>query len=618
MKKLTFLVTNSEKQSFIEQLRGFGIVHVVELQKGATSPKLQAALDADERFRQVLKVLENVDGTRDEGQGTNHDAFALMDRVETLKQEEEQLQQQLTALLQTAEELRPLGQYDLNRIREIEALTGLKMAFFSCFNKSFAAEWEEKYFATILAKDKTTTWFVVFAEEQPEIAATPIELPAQDIAYFEAEIQKTKAALEKNAAELVDIALNGKATIEAAKAENDGNISLARVQLSSTEFAEGELHLMEGWVPAEKADAVCEALTASHIFFEMEEPTEEDLVPIKLKNSFLARAYERIVKMYGFPCYQEWDPTILVAPFFTLFFAICMGDAGYGMLILAYGIFESKGKAKNTPILGEMLAGCGDIITYLGIATIIIGLCLGSFFGMDLVNIGWVPKDTAYGGMITWLNGNFPGTNYSMKMVVAIVIGVFHLCFAMVIKAVMFSQRYGFKSQFSVWGWILLIIGGIVTTVLSMTSVLSEEVTKVVLIVIASVSALGIYIFNDVKRNPLANISSGLIDTYNMVTGLLGDVLSYLRLYALCLAGGMLGGAFNMMGDMVRDLADGLPVYLAVLIWLCAFIVYAFGHLFNVLMSSISAFVHPLRLVFVEYFKNSGYEGRGIAYKPFK
>ena len=106
------------------------------------------------------------------------------------------------------------------------------------------------------------------------------------------------------------------------------------------------------------------------------------------------------------------------------------------------------------------------------------------------------------------------------------------------------------------------------------------------------------------------NIGSGLWDTYNMVTGLLGDVLSYIRLYALGLAGGMLGNAFNIMGTMILD----IPV--PVVNWVFCIVILIFGHVLNLAMSCLGAFVHPLRLTFVEYFKNSGYEGAGAKYNP--
>ena len=202
------------------------------------------------------------------------------------------------------------------------------------------------------------------------------------------------------------------------------------------------------------------------------------------------------------------------------------------------------------------------------------------------------------------------GSSYDIQMVMALCIGVFHICLAMIIKAICYTKRFGFKENISTWGWLLLIVGGLIVVLLGMTHLFPEEVTKWTLIVVAAISALGIYIFNKPGRNPLINIGAGLWDTYNMATGILGDVLSYIRLYALGLAGGMLGGAFNNLAEMVLGVN---PTWQ----WVPFVIILLIGHALNLAMSALGAFVHPLRLSFVEYFKNSGYEGKGTLYKPF-
>ena len=201
--------------------------------------------------------------------------------------------------------------------------------------------------------------------------------------------------------------------------------------------------------------------------------------------------------------------------------------------------------------------------------------------------------------------------NFDIQMVLALVIGVFHICLAMVVKTICYTQRYGFRQSLSTWGWTLLIVGGIIIAALSMAFSLPAESIKWIVIVLAVVSGLGIYVFNTPGRNPLLNIGSGLWDTYNMATGLLGDVLSYVRLYALGLAGGMLGSAFN---DIALMVLGEHPTWQ----WLPFLLILLFGHILNLLMSALGAFVHPLRLTFVEYFKNSGYEGKGTSYSPFK
>ena len=144
---------------------------------------------------------------------------------------------------------------------------------------------------------------------------------------------------------------------------------------------------------------------------------------------------------------------------------------------------------------------------------------------------------------------------------------------------------------------------------------LPAEVSKWAFIVIGVLGALGIYILNTLRWNILANIGSGLWDTYNMASGLLGDILSYIRLFALGLAGGMLGQTFNNLALMLVDGKEGVG---AVIGWIGFGLIIIFGHTLNIAMSCLSAFVHPLRLTFVEYFKNAGYEGKGVEYKPFK
>ena len=151
----------------------------------------------------------------------------------------------------------------------------------------------------------------------------------------------------------------------------------------------------------------------------------------------------------------------------------------------------------------------------------------------------------------------------------------------------------------------------VIVAAVAMLKLVPMDIAKWIVIGIAGVSALGIFIFNKPGRNPLLNIGSGLWDTYQMVTGLLGDVLSYIRLYALGLAGGMLGGAFNDLAAMV---GGENPTWQ----WLFVVLILLFGHVLNILMSCLGAFVHPLRLTFVEYFKNSGYEGKGMTYNPLK
>ena len=271
-----------------------------------------------------------------------------------------------------------------------------------------------------------------------------------------------------------------------------------------------------------------------------------------------------------------------------------MGDCGYGLILIAIGFLLRK---------VESFKSLAPLVVTLGVGTAVIGFLFHTFFSMDISQ--WEIFQPIKG---IFLPGKIAG--YDGTMVLSIIVGIVHICLAMIVKTYESTKVNGFMNSLGTWGWTLLIVGGVIVGGLALVGVLDKDLTKWIVIVLGTVSALGIFIFNDMKRSKLANIGAGLWDTYNTATGLIGDVLSYLRLYALGLAGSMLGLAFNNIGTMI--LGDGSNVFL----WIPFLLVVIIGHTLNIAMAALGAFVHPLRLNFLEFFKNSGYEGVGRIYKP--
>ena len=348
-----------------------------------------------------------------------------------------------------------------------------------------------------------------------------------------------------------------------------------------------------GFAPEENEKELCEALDRMDVVYIKDAAVREDNPPIKFKGNMFTRMFSVLTDMYGRPSYDEFDPTPYISVFFTLFFAMCMGDAGYGLVLLIAGLGMKK-----------MLGSLAPLVTVLGGATLVMGIVLHTFFGMDISTVSWVP-DWLKACMIT---GTVAG--YDAQMLFSILIGVVHLCVAMLLKAVYACRRHGFLNSLGTLGWTLLLVGGVIVGGFFLLGVIDAALTKWIVIVLGGISAVGIFILNDIHRNPLINIGSGLYETYNTVTGLLGDVLSYLRLYALGLAGGMLGSAFNSLGTSLLDInVPGLNI-------LGCGLILVFGHVLNLAMCCLGAFVHPLRLNFLEFFKNSGYEGEGRVYRP--
>ena len=382
--------------------------------------------------------------------------------------------------------------------------------------------------------------------------------------------------------------------LEEKRAQLYSQLDLHLAGAAAVPAAEDTIVTLVGYAPTESDAAVTEALDKTGVFYLKEAAAVEDNPPIQLKNNWFVRQFELLTDMYGRPDYNEFDPTPYISVFFLLFFAMCMGDAGYGLALIIGGILLRKTEMKDM----------APLVTILGAGTFVVGIVMHTFFGVDIAALPWIPS---------WLKAvMITGTiaGFEAQMVLALVIGVVHLCLAMVVKTVYATRNKGFLGSLSTWGWTLLIVGGVVVGSLTMALSVPAQVTKWIVIVLGVLSALGIFLFNDIHRNPLKNIGSGLWETYNTVTGLLGDVLSYLRLYALGLAGGMLGKAFNDIATMT--LGDGGLGYIPFAIILII------GHTLNLAMCCLGAFVHPLRLNFLEFFKNSGYDGKGRAYRPIK
>ena len=583
MKKYTFLVFHREYEAFLEQLREVGVVHITEKAAGmADDAHLQELLAKAENTRKII-------------------AQGAPDQLLT---EKANIESRIVSTKKEADRMAIWGDFSAERLEQLKA-AGYTLRYFSCAKKLFQEEW-----GIVVAEEGATVYFVHVSKtsEPSELLNTVLEfcqeqqLNSKSAAELLKDVEGLNGLLVAQNARIEIWAKENIPALETELKDLQQQIDWKRVTLNTETECDGALKLLEGFCPIDQVPALQEMLQKQEVYFQEEDPTAEDNTPIKLRNNRFTKLFESLTGMYGWPNYGEFDPTPILAPFFLLFFAMCMGDCGYGILLMIIGMLIAKKKLNIA-----MFDGLGPIITVLGVGTTVVGFFLGTFMGIDLYAADWVPqalKDVMIKGEVM---------GYDVQMVLAICIGVFHICLAMVVKAICYTKQTGFKENIATWSWTLLIVGGLIAAILGMT-VLQEAVFKWTLIAVAVVSALGIYIFNTPGRNPLINIGAGLWETYNMATGILGDVLSYIRLYALGLAGGMLGAAFNDLGLMVM----GETIEGATWQWIPFILILVLGHVLNLAMSALGAFVHPLRLSFVEYFKNAGYEGKGTLYQPFK
>ena len=607
MMKYSFILLSGETEGFLEKLQELGVVDVTRSAKPVDDCSA-AMLDTVVSDKKVIGKLEGLNFTKD----TEWNAIQQAGEAAVLEGDLAVGAQ--TALVQLAElELAksaaekemaarlPWGDFDKARLAQLESL-GYAVRYYRVPEKKFSQEWAALYPLEVISEDKANVWFVTVAPKGDEYTfpVEPIAAPEGSWKEAEAEVKALNEQIIKAKGLLVKYQSEIPAMQETDR-QRLVDLEMYLAKASTEQKADNMLSVLEGFAPVENDEQLCKTFDEMGVLYIREDAAEQDNPPIRLKNGWFASLFEVLTGMYGMPGYKEFDPTPILAPFYLLFFAMCMGDAGYGLVLILFGLGVTK-KLINI----DMFKNIGPLISVLGVGTLVVGLVLGTAFGINLAEAAWYPAALKK-FMITGDIAGFPA-----QMILALGIGVFHICLAMVVKAIGYTKRFGFKENVSTWGWLILILGGLILAAVGMTNLLSPVAMKIAVIALAVVSGLSIFIFNTPGKNPLANIGSGLWDTYNMITGLLGDVLSYIRLYALGLAGGMLGQAFNILGGMMVENGFG-PIN-----WLPFALIVLFGHTLNLAMSCLGAFVHPLRLTFVEYFKNAGYEGKGKEYSPLK
>lgn len=311
-------------------------------------------------------------------------------------------------------------------------------------------------------------------------------------------------------------------------------------------------------------------------------------VPILLKNNRFVRIFENITSTYALPKYNEIDPTPLYAPIYAFFFGMMSADFGYGMVLLILTTIGLK-VCNFTPDMKKNV----KFFQLLGISTAIWGFLYGSYFGASIPGM-WRLLDL--------------GTQFMTVLAISIVIGGLHLAYALAIKAYMQIRDGKYVDMFfDVIAWYITLSGIIVFLLSKMGTVDSSfgEIFKYFMIV--GILLLIIGGARGAEGNIAVRLVAGLYNVYG-ISSYIGDFVSYSRLMALGMAGGYIAFSVNMIAGMVWGSPIGIVVAIFILV---------FFHAFNLFLSCLGAYVHALRLIYVEFF-GKFYEGGGKAFKFFR
>lgn len=603
MVKYDFVLFAAQSADFIERLREIGLVDITTTGWEPSEEDRQLMLDVEGHARaaEFLKGFCAEEGRFDRTAAPFASGAEAYERYAAAQQQAAALNAEIGRFEKLADELRPWGAFDPTRAAAL-AERGIVLHYFSSPRATFdklASAWSERYTLSEVARTDATVWFVVLTAPGEEVAvdAQEMKTPSMDIRGAERRLADLRGRLRELDAEFSRVAASEK-LLAAHAAELRERLQDVRVEATARQAADGTLVVMEGWAEKERSaevDALLEAYP--NVVWLKADPTPEDDTPVKLKNGWFARNFELVGDMYARPRYGTLDLTPYFAPFYMLFFGICLNDAGYGVVLLLLGLWML---AKNRK--PGLMRSAAWFATLCAVSTIAFGLFSGSFFGINLKE--WFPSIPFF---------DFQNRFFSF----ALAIGMVQILFGMTLNVWVRTRSFGFRYALAPLGWLLILLAGSLSAGLPMLeaswAIPGFTTSSPVFYAVVGIGAVLMLFFNSPGKNPFVNFGSGLWNLYNNITGLLSDVLSYIRLFAIGLSGGVLALVFNSLAD--GFVPDGANIVVRILIMLPILLI---GHGINLFMSTISSFVHPMRLTFVEFYKNAGFEMASRTFDPLR
>ncbi len=436
-----------------------------------------------------------------------------------------------------------------------------------------------------VGRDNRFAYVVVVSPEEP--AAMPVRrahLGAKPRRELEQRLEEAELAIEDAQAERAWLT---RWCLLLARSLHWLEDKAARANALRQTYDSDPVFALQGWAPKDRLDELGVYAHQHGLLLEAADPAPGETPPTLLRNPPQITAGEDLVNFYMTPGYRTWDPSSVVFLSFTLFFAMILADAGYAALLgLLLVYLWSRMGGSDT---GRRFRSLGLALV---LAALVYGVAVGSYFGLE-------PPPQSLLGHLHLLHM----TNTGTMMAISVVIGAGHV----VLGNLMNAWRYGRHPQaLAPVGWACLVGGGLLLVAgVSLKTTWLGEIGKGLMVLGVALVVL----FAGVGLPPLKRLAHGLLDLHR-VTGAFGDVLSYLRLFALGLASVSVAEGFNDMAMQAKAGLPGLGLLLALLILLV-------GHTLNLLIGVSGGVIHGMRLNVIEFF-NWGLKEEGRLFKPFK
>ncbi len=579
MKKITFVGIESEKDRFIQALQAVGVTHLIfpaeAVEPSAIVRELQSVAEAK-------KFLSQKGAAGQSGGGLDYREVCA--RREKLGQEENGLNAEIASLRKDRSLLEPWGDFSPEDA-ELLRKSGTAVHFFRVPKKLFYTLPLPGLYVHISREDANDVCFAVFSDQPVDLGISEEKLPPRSISEIDREIAAKQGELLRIEKQYVDLAANLK-VLEEAEARLTDLAAYRRALINAKPELEEQVFVLECWSPMPEDELVRKIGSGFTLYHFSAEPTDDDRVPVMLKNSGIFNSGEDLVKVYSFPSYKDFDPSPFVLYCFAIFFGMIVGDAGYGLVYLIITVLLHLKFGTPSPFAVRFFR----LMYLLSFAVIFFGVISASYFGVS-------PGKEAFLHKLVLLDVSTKQGQNNV-MIVSMVMGLIHLSISQAIK---FYTTHDLPSL----GWIIVGWSGFLLINSSMGHGKDNPVAMYCLI---GGMAL-VVLFSSSSKNPFLRLAMGLNAALGIVQ-LFADVLSYLRLFALGIATVYMAQTFNMLAG---NIFHGIP-------WvgfIFAGFVLVVGHAVNIGLGVMGGVVHGLRLNFLEWYRWS-FEGDGVPYNPFR
>ena len=625
MKKLDILLCKNTRENFFKDLQRFGFVDF-DRKSDFNNNTLRESENKLEKLNRIKTVIKKLSG--DNLSCLSVEQHPGIDQIISDFEEKEQklskVAIQIDVLRSEINRVQPWGNYDPELVLKFEK-KGLHTLFLEMEEKRFKSWNNKEYLIKEVKSEKGKIYFLLFYKnEKPSIPAK--EHRRADISANELKRQSDQLEIQFKECQrvLVECKCYEK-LINYSIIELKNIIALFKVSLSSKKLVNEKVEYFNGWFPASEEKNVVSLLQKHDVWFHIANPKPGDAPPVLLKNPYPVKLFESVTRIFSLPGYYELDPTPFFAPFFALFFGLCLADFGYGVIMIIVStvmIFVASPALKPIFHLG----------TVLGLTTVLGGILLNTVFGYPIyifegTNSGILQSTHHLAFLGPYMKSGklvFPALPFSLF------VGTMQVYFGIILQAWNNAKNQGLLYIFKPLSFLILIPAGFLWAVhrkminpddLTLGSFEAgkfiQEINIQIIYGMFIVSGLLLMFFNNPQMKIYKQIPMALWELYGFITGLMGDILSYLRLFALGLAGGLLGNSFNTIALMFVTNKDH-TIHYTVGGTIAMVLVMLFGHTLNFGLSILGGFVHSLRLTFVEFYRNLQFQGGGKPYTPLK